>query len=69
MFHHGFTLWAALSPRMGGPRTEEVLNKENLGGANVELTTDDLRELDSAASKINVQGERYLESAQRMINR
>ena len=43
--------------------------EENLGAANVELTSDDLRQLDVAASKIQVKGERYPESAQRMINR
>lgn len=43
--------------------------EENLGAANVELTRDDLREIDSAASKIHVQGERYPEAMQRMINR
>ena len=43
--------------------------EENLGAANVELTADDLRQLDVAASKIQVKGERYPESAQRMINR
>ena len=43
--------------------------EENLGAARVELTPDDLRDLDAAASKVNVQGERYPESAQRMINR
>jgi aryl-alcohol dehydrogenase-like predicted oxidoreductase len=43
--------------------------EENLGAANVELSPDDLREIDSAASKIHVQGERYPEAMQRMINR
>ena len=43
--------------------------EENLGAAKVELTPDDLLEIDSAASKVQVQGERYPESAQRMINR
>src|SRR6185437_6600439 len=43
--------------------------EENLGAANVELTPDDLREIDTAASKIHVQGERYPEAMQRMINR
>src|SRR6202021_554766 len=33
--------------------------EENIGAVNIELTPDDLRELDSAASKIKVQGERY----------
>ena len=43
--------------------------EENLGAANVELTLDDLREIDDVTSRIQVQGERYPESAQRMINR
>jgi aryl-alcohol dehydrogenase-like predicted oxidoreductase len=43
--------------------------EENIGALNIELTTDDLRQIDAAASKIPVQGERYPESAQRMINR
>jgi aryl-alcohol dehydrogenase-like predicted oxidoreductase len=43
--------------------------EENLRAANVELTPDDIREIDVVASKISVQGERYPESAQRMINR
>jgi len=42
---------------------------ENLGAAHIELSSDDLRQIDLAASRIQVQGERYLESAQRMINR
>ncbi len=33
--------------------------EENLGAANVELTPDDLRAIDSAASKIQVEGARY----------
>ncbi len=43
--------------------------EENLGAANVELTLDDLRQIDDVTSRIQVQGERYPESAQRMINR
>jgi len=43
--------------------------EENLGGANVELTPDDLRQIDAAASKVPLQGERYPEAMQRMINR
>jgi len=43
--------------------------EENLGGANVELTPDDLREVESAAAQINVQGARYSEGAQKMIDR
>jgi aryl-alcohol dehydrogenase-like predicted oxidoreductase len=35
--------------------------KENIGAAAVELTSDDLREIGDAASKITIQGERYPE--------
>ena len=40
--------------------------EENIGAAAVELTADDLREIDSAASKIEVQGARYPEHIERM---
>jgi aryl-alcohol dehydrogenase-like predicted oxidoreductase len=40
--------------------------EENIGAVNIELTPDELREIDSAASKIKVQGERYPEHMQRM---
>jgi len=43
--------------------------EENLGAASVELTPDDLRRISDAASKVAVQGARYPEAAQRMINR
>ena len=43
--------------------------EENLGAARIELTVDDLHEIDSAASKITVQGDRYPEQMQRLINR
>jgi aryl-alcohol dehydrogenase-like predicted oxidoreductase len=43
--------------------------EENLGAANVELTQDDLREIESAAAQIKVQGARYSEGAQKMIDR
>ena len=39
---------------------------ENIGAAAVELAPDDLRELDSAASEIMVQGTRYPENLERM---
>ena len=42
---------------------------ENLGGANIKLTTDDLTEIDSAASKIKVEGARYPEHLQKMVGR
>jgi aryl-alcohol dehydrogenase-like predicted oxidoreductase len=43
--------------------------EENIGAVNVELSTDDLRELESAAAKIPVQGARYSEELQRMVGR
>jgi aryl-alcohol dehydrogenase-like predicted oxidoreductase len=43
--------------------------EENLGAADIELTADDLREIDAAASRIEVQGARYPEASQRMIDR
>jgi aryl-alcohol dehydrogenase-like predicted oxidoreductase len=43
--------------------------EENLAAVDVELTPDDLREIEGAASKITVQGARYSESSQRMIDR
>ena len=42
---------------------------ENLGAVAVELTIDDLREIDSAASKITVQGARYPEELEQMTGR
>jgi aryl-alcohol dehydrogenase-like predicted oxidoreductase len=42
---------------------------ENIGAAGVELTADDLREIESAASKITVQGARYPEHIEAMSNR
>ena len=43
--------------------------KENIGATTVELTADDLREIDSATAAIAVQGDRYPEHLQRMIGR
>ena len=42
---------------------------ENLGAAAVELTADDLREIETAASKITVQGDRYPEKLEQMTGR
>jgi len=43
--------------------------EENLGAVKVQLSPDEVRELGTAAAKIPVQGERYPEAMQRMINR
>ncbi|MBO0798025.1 MAG: aldo/keto reductase, partial [Blastocatellia bacterium] len=43
--------------------------EENIGAVDVELSPDDLGEIDRAASKITVQGDRYPEEMQRMVDR
>jgi aryl-alcohol dehydrogenase-like predicted oxidoreductase len=54
-------------PIPGTTRLERL--EENLGAVAVELTPDDLRDIDSAASKITVQGARYPEELERMTGR
>src|ERR1700726_1258816 len=43
--------------------------EENIGAVSIELTPDDLREIDVAASKITVQGARYPEKLEKMTGR
>jgi diketogulonate reductase-like aldo/keto reductase len=43
--------------------------EENLEAVNIKLTTDDLREIDSSASEIKVEGARYPEYLQKMVGR
>src|SRR5207253_482546 len=43
--------------------------EENIGAAAIELTADDLREIDSAASKITVHGARYPEPLEKLTGR
>lgn len=43
--------------------------EENLSASNVELTTDDLRMIDAAATKIKLMGARYTEAMERMTVR
>jgi aryl-alcohol dehydrogenase-like predicted oxidoreductase len=43
--------------------------EENIGAVAIELTSDDLREIESAASKITVQGARYPEQLEQMPGR
>ena len=43
--------------------------EENIGAADVDLTPNDLREIDNAASKIEVQGDRYPEHLEKMTGR
>ncbi len=46
----------------------ERLN-ENIGSVSVELTASDLKQIEEAISKITIQGDRYQDAAQKMINR
>jgi aryl-alcohol dehydrogenase-like predicted oxidoreductase len=43
--------------------------EENLGAVTVQLTSDDLREIDHAASEIDVHGARYPEHLQKLVGR
>jgi aryl-alcohol dehydrogenase-like predicted oxidoreductase len=43
--------------------------EENIGAVNVTLSADELRELETAAAKIPVQGARYPEELQKMVGR
>ena len=43
--------------------------EENIGAASIELTSDDLREIDRAASKIKVQGARYPDHLEQLAGR
>ncbi len=43
--------------------------EENVGAVEIELTQDDLREIESAASQIEVQGARYPEHLEQMTGR
>ena len=52
------------------PGTTKVLRlEENLGAVDIKLTADDLHEIESAASKIKVEGARYPEHLQKMVGR
>ncbi len=43
--------------------------EENIGAVEVELTPGDLAEIEDAASKIKLQGDRYPEHLERLTNR
>lgn len=43
--------------------------EENIGAANVELTPDDLRQLDEATAKMDIRGARYPEELQKLVGR
>jgi len=43
--------------------------EENIGAAEIELTGDDLGDIERAAARITVQGARYPEQLEKMSNR
>jgi aryl-alcohol dehydrogenase-like predicted oxidoreductase len=52
------------------PGTTKVARlEENIGAAGIELTPEDLRQIESAVSKITLQGARYPEHLQKMVGR
>jgi aryl-alcohol dehydrogenase-like predicted oxidoreductase len=54
-------------PIPGTPRIERL--EENLGAVDLQLTPDDLTKIGTAAAEITVQGDRYPEAMQRLIDR
>jgi aryl-alcohol dehydrogenase-like predicted oxidoreductase len=52
------------------PGTTKIARlEENIGAAAVELSSDDLREIDNAASKIKIKGNRYPEKLEQLTGR
>jgi aryl-alcohol dehydrogenase-like predicted oxidoreductase len=49
--------------------TKQHRLEENIGAAIVELTREDIRQLEAAASKITLQGARYPEEMQKLVGR
>jgi aryl-alcohol dehydrogenase-like predicted oxidoreductase len=49
--------------------TKPARLRENVAAADVHLTADDLEEITAASAKVDIEGDRYPENMQRMINR
>jgi aryl-alcohol dehydrogenase-like predicted oxidoreductase len=56
-----------IAPIPGTTRRQRL--EENLGALRIQLTSDDLRDIDHAASQIEVHGARYPEHLQKMVGR
>ena len=54
-------------PIPGTKRRERL--EENVAATSLDLSTDDVRELEAAAERVEVQGDRYTEQMQRSIDR
>jgi hypothetical protein len=52
-----------------GNETHDCLLEENLGGANIEISSEDLHQIAEALSKVEIHGARYPERLQAMVNR
>jgi aryl-alcohol dehydrogenase-like predicted oxidoreductase len=55
-----------IAPIPGTRRLERL--EENIAAADLELTGDDLDQIETAAARIDVQGARYPEQLERMTN-
>ena len=58
---------AWIVPIPGTTKTHRL--QENLGSVDVELTAEDLGEIERAASRIEVHGARYTEALQKLVGR
>ena len=56
-----------IAPIPGTTKRHRLL--ENLGGAQIDLTTSDIRDINEAVSQIEVHGARYPEAAQKLVGR
>ncbi len=54
-------------PIPGTTKTHRL--EENIGGAEIELTSNDLQQIVDAAAKITIQGNRYTEAMEKMAGR
>jgi len=61
--------WRTSPGSSRSPNDETAASDENVAAADVELTPDDLREIEVAAARITIHGARYPEAMERMSNR
>ena len=58
-----------IAPIPGTTKLHRLELEENIGGASVELSADDLHEIEAALSNITVQGDRYPAHLQARVGR
>ena len=66
---HGFWRRSLGSRRSPAPPSKLHRLEENIGGASVELSADNLHEIETALSNITVQGDRYPAHLQARVGR